>query len=189
MITFKNQKGYLSITGSTVVIIGFILFCLLGWLLFGGGSNDQVADSDATKVSKVTTPTNINSGQSDAKSIQISALNLKINDPEGRMLIAETINMPSSSGTTSTTAVPGTYVRDSNKDFYNRCQYPVRISDVTSMYSGSTAPSEFTKKINDKSYLVGIGSNESKKCGNSKPEDESYIINLRQYILTNLLSS
>ncbi len=186
----NNQQGF-SMIGSTAIIIGVIIFFSLGYLilgLFSGGSKEQTTNPDQTKVSKISTPTNINNGNRNPEAVLVPALNLKIADPDNRQLIVETINSTNTDSTSSQQVRPGYYIRDNNKEFFNRCKYPVRIIKYDSSVDNSSgALSPYIKNINNTDYFAGLGSfEENKKCPNAKPEDINYIANFRTYIIANL---
>lgn len=183
-VKFLDELGLSSI-GSSAAIFGVVIVLLLTFAVVGGGGNSQ---SDKSKIGHADTPTNINKDVSgDTSSIRISALGVKINNPENRSLIVETINPTTKQYTNLPT---GFYIRDNNNDFFNRCNYPANIVLIDDSNSNQVlndfSKQPYTKTINYKTYYVGAGYSDQKPCGSLKDADMNYQTELRSYIVSNL---
>lgn len=124
-----------------------------------------------------------------SNAIEITALKVKVNDPDKRGLVlhAEKVCAAECSSEDSY------FIKDSNSDYFERCKYPAGISklsqdgidDITSNPDSFAA--KHTKKVGNSYYYVSPGSNFQSPCANSKAGDEKYEDEIQKYIMDNIV--
>ncbi len=175
-----NKDNGFTFTGPLAIIMGVIIFFFIIYFVLGINPGNDTSISEDVEVGRVITPSNVNDSENKSGYIEIPSLNLRLQDPNRRNLMVELINPVDIDNTTEKA---GLYIKDSNSEFFGRCKYPVSINEINSPVGYDSV---FTKKLNDKYYFVGYGTNEPTQCRNFKDSDSEYIETFRKYVIANL---
>lgn len=170
----KNQKGFTLVEGLLVVIV-IAVVAGVGFYVYSANKNNNKKDDTAVVGSKENN-TDDNEKKQPGKPVEITALGVKINDPEGRGLDLKIVN--------TTNAVDGGpwtryLIKDSNEDYHTRCGYPASVSEDEDANAGSL-------KVGSRRYWVGHGTNFQAQCDSQTEADTKYEDNLIEYIKANL---
>lgn len=182
----NNQKGF----GALELIMIVVVVCLIGgvgWYVWQSKSMDtSTLETPATMSSETA-----NKPEASNESLEISALGVKVNDPDGRGLqvhaekicISESECEPEDSH----------FIRDDNDEYFARCDYPTGISKLGTASveyikeDPTTYIAKMAKKIGDDYFYVNTGSNFQAPCNELQGDDESYEKEIRQYVLENMV--
>lgn len=176
-----TQKGF-SVVEVLIVIVIVGLLGVVGWLVYDKQSNNKDSDSSSQ------TNTTSNSEKS-SKALEISALGIKVNDPDGRNLQVHSEKICAAECDTEDSY----FIRDNNDAYFDRCEYPAGISklnesgikDITDRPDSSIA--KHTKKVGNDYFYVFPGSHSQAPCDALQDGDEQYEDSIRQYILDNIV--
>ena len=179
-----NQEGF-SIVEILVALVAIGLIGSIGWYAWQS-KNKNSGDSQIANI--ISTET-MSKAQTNSKApLEISALGIKVNDPEGRNLQAHADKICAAECDTANSY----FIRDKNDTYFNRCEYPVGISKLSEGGVNDIAerPDSYiaknTKKIGNGYYYVFRGSHFQAPCDKLQNGDEQYEDEIQQYILDNL---
>jgi hypothetical protein len=122
--------------------------------------------------------------------LRITEASLIINDPEMRGLSyeAETISTTNSNNIRY-------LIRDKNQSFYDRCGYAVAIWPISDeaarqVQDGSDEAAKLQyKQVDERWYRVWLGTYWQSECAGAIDEDDTYILDLQDYVLENLVKA
>lgn len=182
-----NQKGF-GIVEVLLLIVIVGLLGVVGWLTYSRmnkNDSNSATVSESSDVEETTTAS--------GKTLEITELGIKVNDPENRGLRYEKVTLTDADGQQSQAYM----IRDNNDVYFNECEYPASISQLTDQQyenGGYSNPNDYyynlVKKVNGKWYIVGTGTNFQSACKYDETTQDSaykeYEDGLRQYIANNL---
>ncbi len=175
-----NQKGFSAVEVILVlVIVGLVAG--FGWYVW------QSKNKDDSKTANTTS--NESSTSESGKSLAITALGIKVNDPEGRDLQMHAEKICAAECDTEDSY----FIRDDNDGYFERCEYPAVVSKVSEdsvhyiTEDANYATEHHIKKIGDSYYQVALGHFQA-PCDNLQDGDEDYEDGIRQYILDNMVA-
>lgn len=178
-----NQKG-----SAVVVLLILILLVAIGGVGYMVFTRQE--DSGKKANDTATTPEISQSTDKAIGPLEISALGVKINDPDGRGLQLQAKKVCAFECDTEDTY----FVGDSNSAYLDRCGYPAGVSESTadefaeSQKVAGSYRARHHKKIGDKYYYVFPGDSIQSPCGKLQGDDEKYEDEIRAYIVKNLVA-
>lgn len=182
-----NQKGF-SVVEILIVIVVVGLLGAVGWLVYDRQSKNNDSSNKSQTSSTAPTDTTTKS-ETSGKALEIAALGIKVNDPDGRNLQVHTEKICAAECDTEDSY----FIRDNNDAYFSRCEYPAGISildasnikDMTDIPDSDTA--KHTKKIGNDYFYVFPGSHFQSPCDKLQDGDEQYEDGVRQYIVDNIV--
>lgn len=176
--------------GSALLVVFVVLVIILagvtGYLVYRrSGSSNQTATNNAD-ITVTEDSSHEQPMESNGQSIEIAAINIKVNDPEKRGLMLHTQKICAADCDDEDSY----FIHDSNTEYFGRCQYPAGIDEVGAevLEEPESYVAKHTKKIGDRYYYVTPGSNFQSPCGSKQDGDDTYEDNIRQYILDNMVA-
>lgn len=180
-----NQKG------SAVVVLLIVTLLVatggVGYFVFTRQQDSNKKATDAVNNSSL----NQSSGKS-TKALEISALGVRINDPDGRNLQVHAQKDCEVDCDTSTKLAYS--IRDNNDTYFARCEYPAGVTESTAedFARSQEIPGSYqaknNKKIGAKYYYIFPGTHYQSPCDKLQEGDEEYEDEIRQYIVDNLVA-
>lgn len=179
-----NTKGFGVVEGLLIVLI-IIVLGGVGYYVF----NSQKKQNESQNSSQVVEQKPADSPQINSNSLEITALKIKVNDPDKRGLALHTEKVCAAECATEDSY----FIKDNNTGYFDRCDYPAGVNkltesdikDITSNPDSYMAKN--SKKVGDSYYNVFPGSHVQSPCSALKDGDEKYEEEIRQYILSNIV--
>lgn len=176
----SDQSGvaHIGIILLIVAVIGAVGF--VGWRVWDNQKQDKEASQSSTTS---TTNNSVNVQDKSSTGIEIAALGIKVNDPEGRKLQLHTEKICAAECSDEDSY----FIRDNNSSYFERCDYPTGVIELEQSYVAENPNASLVKhsrKIGNDYIATTLGSNFQSPCGDAN--DESYVTELRQYVLDNI---
>ncbi len=164
-----DQKGF-SVVELVVVALVIGLIAGLGWWIMNARKDTKSSTTTTTQQSSQQANTN--------QALEIAALGIKINDPDGRKLQLHAEKICAADCDTEDTQ----FIRDDNDAYFSKCKYPTAVTTIEG--EALEGREKYTKKIGDKYFYATLGSNFQSPCGDES--DMAYVEGLRQYVIKNM---